>query len=473
MAKKTDVPFAPPQWPATMVKMWKLKDIKPYPQNARHHPPEQIKRLAKDMLPPPNGFGVTTAILVDEQGVILYGHGRRLAAIENQFEEYPVHQAIGWTEEMKRAARIADNKRGMESEWNPDLLRIELQGLKDVGFDIKTLGFSNSELAAIIGRNPGSVPPDETPPVPDKPFVQPGDVWVCGRHRLVCGDATDPETVKTALGKDTPMLMVTDAPYGVNYDADWRNKASRSSPGMNRTVGATSIGKVSNDDRADWRAAFELFPGDVIYAWHAGKHGATVQRALEACKFEVAYQVIWAKPVHVIGRGDYHWQHEPCFYAVREGKTHRWNGSRKETTLWHIENMHRTQGNVDDGKTNHSTQKPVECMKRPIENNSKTGEAVYDPFMGSGTTMIACEMTGRNSIGIELNPAYVQMAVERWARFTKETPTLNGVPFDQVKRERGNAKGRSGKPVPSGNAGRTGKASGLRKSGAKGLRASA
>lgn len=444
--KNPDAPFAPPQWPASKVTMWKVKDLKPYPHNARAHPADQVNKLAADML----AFGVTTPILIDEDGVILYGHGRRLAAIKNGYEEYPVNIAMGWDEDRKRAARIADNKRGDESHWDNDTLTKELLALKANDFDLTSIGFSAAELAALIERTPGHTSPDETPPLPDKPFIQTGDVWALGRHRLIVGDSTDEATVNRLFGKDAPTLCVTDPPYGVDYNADWRNKAARTSPGMKRS--ARSIGKVQNDNRADWREAFALFKGDVIYVWHAGKYAAVVAQSLTACDFEIFYQLIWAKPVHVIGRGDYHWQHEPCWYAVRKGKTHRWNGSRKETTLWQIENMHRTQGNVDDGKTNHSTQKPVECMKRPMENNSKPGEFVYDPFVGSGTSIIAAEASGRNCLACELDPAYAQMAIERWQRFTKEAATLNGAPFDQVKRERGggnaNAKGSGGVAVP-------------------------
>lgn len=446
-AKSTnpDAPFAVPQWPAAKTTMWKLADIKPYDRNPMHHTAEAVNQLASDMML----FGVTVPILVDENGVILYGHRRRLAAQKNGFEEYPVNQALGWSEEMKRAARIADNKRGKDSEWNPELLTAELLALRSADFDLSKIGFSSTEIAALTERTPGHTDPDETPPPPEKPFVQTGDLWTLGRHRLIVGDSTDEAVVNRLLGKDDPVLCVTDPPYGVDYNADWRNQAARASPGMRRTIGATSTGKVENDHRADWREAFALFKGDVIYCWHAGKFGRVVAQSLEACGFEIAYQLIWAKPVHVIGRGDYHWQHEPCWYAVRKGKNHRWNGSRKETTLWQIENMHRTQGNVDDGKTAHSTQKPVECMKRPMENNSKPGEAVYDPFVGSGTSIIAAEASGRVCLAVELNPAYAQMAIERWQRFTKEIATLDGVPFDQVKRERGGggAKGGSRKAL--------------------------
>jgi DNA modification methylase len=189
-----------------------------------------------------------------------------------------------------------------------------------------------------------------------------------------------------------------------------------------------------NDDRSDWTEAWDLFPGDVAYVWHAGLHAANVADSLTRARFVVRSQIIWAKNSLVMGRGHYHWQHEPCWYAVREKGTGHWAGDRKQSTLWQIANMHRTQGNTDDGKTNHSTQKPVECMKRPIENNSSPGQAVYEPFSGSGTTIIAAEMTGRYCYAVDLNPPYVDMAVRRWQAFTGKQATLeaDGRTFDEV-----------------------------------------
>jgi DNA modification methylase len=180
---------------------------------------------------------------------------------------------------------------------------------------------------------------------------------------------------------------------------------------------------VNNDNRSDWSEAWQLFPGSIAYVWHGGLHSAVVQASLEGANFVVRAQIIWAKQHFVFGRGDYHWQHEPCWYAVRG--TGAWAGDRKQTTLWAINNNNPfgTGGNAEK-KTGHSTQKPVECMKRPIENNSSPGQAVYDPFVGSGTTIIAAEMTGRACHAIELSPAYVDVAVTRWQNFTGQEATL-------------------------------------------------
>ena len=213
--------------------------------------------------------------------------------------------------------------------------------------------------------------------------------------------------------------MVTDPPYGVDYDPAWRNKAG--------AAATRRTGKVLNDHRADWREAWALFPGDIGYVWHGALHATTVAESLEAAGFAIRSQIIWAKERLVLSRGDYHWQHEPCLYAVRKGGKGHWSGDRKQTTLWSIPSRDQ------DAKTVHGTQKPVECMRRPILNNSSPGQAVYDPFLGSGTTLIAAETTGRVCLGIELNPAYVDVAIERWQRFTGQHALfVTGEPFDSA-----------------------------------------
>jgi DNA modification methylase len=234
-------------------------------------------------------------------------------------------------------------------------------------------------------------------------------VWLLGRHRLLCGDSTVKADVAKVLGVVQPHLMVTDPPYGVEYDPGWRKEA-----GLKRNK--ERLGKVANDNRADWRAAWALFPGSVAYVWHAGRYASTVQDSLASVGFEVRSQIIWAKDRFALSRGHYHWQHEPCWYAVRNGPA-SWNGDRKQSTLWQIPAR-------EGPGFEHGTQKPVECMKRPIENNSSPGQAVYEPFSGSGTTIIAAEITGRACHAIELMPQYVDVAVERWQAFTGDNARL-------------------------------------------------
>jgi DNA modification methylase len=249
-----------------------------------------------------------------------------------------------------------------------------------------------------------------------------------GGHRLLCGDSTVPTDVERVLGGAEPHLMVTDPPYGVEYDANWRNERARTCEGMgNRAIGAGAVGKVTNDDQADWREAWALFPGDVAYCWHAGLRANSVFDSLVAARFEIRAQVIWAKQQFAIGRGHYHFQHEPCWYAVRKGATGHWTGGRKQSTLWEINKPQKSE-------TGHSAQKPVECMRRPIENNSSPGQAVYDPFLGSGTTVIAAEQTGRSCIGVEISPSYCDVIVARWQAFVGQHATLDGDgrTFDEI-----------------------------------------
>jgi DNA modification methylase len=405
--------------PAAHVETRPLAAITPYPQNARTHSDEQIELLANLML----RYGVDQPIVVDEAGVILKGHGRRLAAIKAGFETFPVVMQRGLSDDDKRALRIADNQVALLAGWDQELMQLELGELKLHGFELPLLGFGDAELASFLNpANAGLTDPDEVPEAPAVPVSKPGDVWLLGDHRLVCGDATNAGDVALALGGSAPHLMVTDPPYGVDYNPKWRAEA-----GVNNNRG--KMGDVANDDRADWREAWVLFPGDAAYCWHAGKYASTVQASLEAAGFEVRSQIVWAKDRFALSRGDYHWQHEPCWYAVRKGATGHWLGDRSQTTLWQIPAR-------EDSGHGHSTQKPVECMKRPIENNSAAGDVLYDPFVGSGTTIIAAEMTGRACRALEINPAYVDVAVLRWQAFTGEQATLDGQTFEQVKAER-------------------------------------
>jgi DNA modification methylase len=420
--------LSPQAWPAAQVEMWQVADLAPYAKNARQHPPEQIEQIAASM----ERFGFTIPMLVAEDGTIIAGHGRLMAAAQLGLAEVPVMVARGWSEEDRRLYTLADNRLAEIAEWDPEMLRVELGELReDFGIeDMSLIGFSADDLAdilpdALLDATGGLTDPDDVPEVPEAPVTRPGDVWVLGKHRLLCGDSTVATDVEKVLGGVTPLLMCTDPPYGVEYDPNWRNAAGAAK--TKRT------GKVLNDDRADWREAWALFPGDVAYVWHGALHGKEVIESLEACGFSLRSQIIWAKDRLVLSRGDYHWQHEPCAYAVKKtGKGH-WAGDRKQTTLWQIPSKDQ------DAKTVHGTQKPVECMRRPIENNSSPGQAVYEPFMGSGTTLIAAEMSGRVSYGIELNPAYVDVAIQRWQDFTGETAVLesSGEGFDDVKSREG------------------------------------
>ena len=385
----------------------------PYARNARTHSPAQIAKIAASI----REFGFTNPILVGGANGMIAGHGRVLAARSLGMDVLPVIELSHLSEAQRRAYVIADNRLALDAGWDDELLRLELGELRDDGFDLALTGFDGHELDALFARGiEGLTDPDEAPEPPTDPVSVLGDVWLLGRHRLVCGDSTTVEAVDAALAGVRPHLMVTDPPYGVEYDADWRNRSLRAD---GSPIGGRATGKVVNDARSDWSEAWALFPGDVAYVWHGNMQTAVVLGSLTAAGLEGRSLIIWAKQQFVIGRGHYHNQHEPCWYVVREGATGHWTGDRKQSTLWQIDKPVKSE-------TGHSTQKPVECMKRPIENNSSPGQAVYEPFSGSGTTLIAAEMTGRTCHAIELSPAYVDVAVRRWEAFTGLSATLEG-----------------------------------------------
>jgi DNA modification methylase len=332
----------------------------------------------------------------------------------------PVIVIAGLTELQKRELMLADNRIALNAGWNRELLERELKDLSMLGADLEALGFSMAELNQALGQKSinGLTDEDDVPDVQDQAVSQLGDIWCLGDHRLACGDCTDAALVTDFLGDLKPNLMVTDPPYGVEYDPGWRHRS-----GLNHSK---RLGKVQNDHRADWREAWRLFPGNIAYVWHGALHATTVAASLEAEGFSIRSQIVWAKTRLIISRGDYHWQHEPCWYAVREKGN--WTGDRKQTTLWTIAQ------NDEDTETAHGTQKPAECMRRPMQNNSMPGDTVYEPFSGSGTTLIAAETIGRVCLAVELDPRYVDMAVRRWQAFTgkQATRSSDGVPFDSA-----------------------------------------
>lgn len=396
------------------IEMVRLADLKPYEKNARLHPEDQL--VALEAIIRDSGF--TAPLIIDPENGIIAGHGRALVAKRLKMALVPCVRVTGLSAARVKALRLSDNQAALRGGWDKDLLLGELTGLGAEGFDLGLTAFTPFELGQI--KVPGFLPEEqiaeaeETPDLPAKPCVGLGQVWLLGEHRLAIGDSTDAALVSRLLAGANPHLMVTDPPYGVNYNPAWRGKAKRASTGKRLSLGVHAKGEVKNDDNADWRAAWAHFPGDVAYVWHAGVQGGAVHDSLEAAGFGIRSQIIWAKNNMVIGRGDYHWQHEPCLYAVREGKPGAYHGGRKQTTVWDIPKPMRSE-------TGHGTQKPIECMRRPIINNSKPGDAVFDPFCGSGTTLIACEMEGRHCYAVELDLAYAELIIRRWEAYTSKT----------------------------------------------------
>jgi DNA modification methylase len=311
-----------------------------------------------------------------------------------------------------RALSLALNRTAELAEWDDSELADLLAELQSQDYDLADIGFNVDEAAEWLDWEGDG---QEEPPEPQLDRAAElqkewktalGQLWLipgkAGEHRLLCGDATKANDVQQCLGGKEPFLCVTDPPYGVEYDLAWRNKAAAEGK---LAYAAIRVGPVPHDDQADWSDAWRLFPGHVIYSWHPpGATSLVHAKALQDSGFEIRMQIIWAKSNFSIGRGDYHVQHEPCWYVVRKGSIARRTADRTQTTLWEI----NLDANVEGG---HSTQKPLECMARPIRNHET--EEVYDPFIGSGTTMVAAEQLGRICYGMEIEPKYVAVALQR------------------------------------------------------------
>jgi hypothetical protein len=316
-------------WPAYQVECWPIERLTPYANNPRLHSEADLDKLAASI----RKWGFTLPALADEDGMIVAGHAKIGAAARLGETSIPVIVTRGWSEEEKRAYRVADNQLAARASWDFELLRSEFRALEFAGFDLDLLGFGRDQLETILADlgSSGLTDPDSVPEVPDQPVTRPGDVLLLGKHRVGCGDSTSEADVATVLAGSRPHLMITDPPYGVEYDPSWRARRKQSG-------GKLARGKVLNDDRADWREAYALFPGDVAYVWHGALHGEVVAADLAACGLQLRAQIVWVKQHFILSRGHYHWKHECCWYAVREDKTSHWQGDRTQTTVWEIAN---------------------------------------------------------------------------------------------------------------------------------------
>ena len=386
----------------------KLSSIRLNPDNPRRISDKDMARLVKSLQDFPEMLNLRE-IVMDETMAVLGGNMRLLALRKIGAKECTAKIVTGLTPEQKREFIIKDN--AAFGEWDMDLLSSSWSDLPlvDWGVDLPEdwLGVDKTE--------PADAEPqiDRAEELNKVWRVTLGDLWQIGSHRLLCGDSTRKEDVGRVMGNDKPLLMVTDPPYGVEYDALWREETGSAANGQTVRISsgkainkhkACGVGKVANDDRADWREAWALFPGGVAYVWHAMKTALCVGDSLLASGFEIRAEIVWAKSQLVISQGHYHPQHESCFYAVRKGATGHWQGDHKQTTLWEIDKPQKSE-------TGHSTQKPLECMARPIRNHDS--EYIYDPFLGSGTTMVACQNLNRKCRGIEISPAYCSVILQR------------------------------------------------------------
>jgi len=382
------------------IEMLAVDRLVPYAENAKKHDDRQVAAIAGSI----REFGFTNPVLIDGQDGIIAGHGRVLAAQKLGLASVPCIRLAHLTDAQRRAYILADNRLAETGGgWDAAMLAAEVEAID--WEELESFGLDDMDLGEILAEAERGAEGDaDAEPQVDRAEelnhtwgVKAGDLWLIGSHRLLCGDSTKADDVGRLLAGAAPVLMVTDPPYGVEYDPSWRADA-----GVNKNQG--KMGKVANDDIADWSPAWALFPGDAAYIYHAGIMSATVQASLEVCGFKIRAQIIWAKDRMALFRGDYHWQHEPCWYAVRDGKPGHRTEDRKQTTLWEIPAR-------DDSGHGHGTQKPVECMARPMRNHD--APEVYDPFLGSGTTMVAAQNLGRKCYGLEISPAYCAVILQR------------------------------------------------------------
>ena len=369
-------------------------------------------------------FGFKQPIVIDSENVIVAGHTRLKAARQLGLDKVPCVLADDLTPQQVKAYRLLDNRVGEIAEWDSDLLALELADIND--FDLSAFEVDFDEF---LPEPPDAVQ-DEVPAVQADVVSRELDIWELGPHRLMCGDATSAQDVRALLGDVVPFIMVTDPPYGVNYDAAWRMKAL--------DMKSVRQGLVTNDDSDDWAEAYRLFPGSVAYIWHSALHTGPVFGQVTDAGYVIRSQLLWVKQRFAISRGHYHWQHENCWYAVRKGATAKWCGDRTQSTIWNIVASGPFGGQLDDADTEHSTQKPVECMARPLRNHGTKDDDVYDPFVGSGTTIIAAEQLGRRCFAMEIAPQYVDVGVRRWQNFSQleAVHVLTGKTFVELEHER-------------------------------------
>ena len=427
------------------VQIWHIDRLVFYARNPRKND-AAVDRMCSSI----REFGFKIPVLARSDGTVVDGHLRIKAA--RKLGSWPGGDTAGipvilcdeWTDAQVKAFRLMVNRSVTWADWDDELLALELQELNAAEFDLSLTGFDPKEIDDLLLAPDDDDNANAAPPLPDNPISRPGDLWLCGPHRILCSDATNPDAVARLLGPRKPFLMVADPPYGISLDSEWRDRAGLNGCGpaeasymKSCTEGHTET-TISGDTRADWSDAFALVPSlEVAYVWHASVFTREVLDGLLRIGFLYPQQIIWNKGRTVLTRTHYWYQHEPCWYVRK--KNAPWFGKAGEnSTIWDSPSPKFIMGASDEDKFDHPTQKPAELMRRPILNHAKRGEAVYDPFLGSGTTLAAAELTERVCYGIELDPKYLDVIVMRWQSLTNQKATLDGDgrSFDEIAEER-------------------------------------
>jgi DNA modification methylase len=422
---------------STEIQTWPIDKLILYARNPRKNDAAVVRMCGSI-----KEFGFKIPCLVRSDGEVIDGHLRLKAARKLGITDIPVILCDEWTQAQVKAFRLMVNQSATWAEWDDELLAAELADLQTLDYDLALTGFDTKEIDELLLND--APEEDAVTPVPTVPVSRVGDLWLCGSHRILCGDATDPETVSRLLGDRKPGLMVCDPPYGISLDSEWRDRAGLNTRGRaepsylkKRTKGHTET-TISGDTRADWSEAFALVPSlEAAYCWHASKFTREVLDGLLRIGFVHHQQIIWDKGRTVLTRTLYWFQHEPCWF-VRKVNAPWYGKAGENSTIWASASPKFIMGGSDEQAFDHPTQKPVELMRKPILNHTKPGEAVYDPFLGSGTTLAAAEVTKRVCYGLELDPKYADVIVERWQGLSGKSATLegDGRTFDAIQKDR-------------------------------------
>ena len=402
------------------VEHWSLQRLIPYAKNARTHDDTQVSQIAGSIAE----FGFVNPILVGDDNIIIAGHGRLMAAQQLGLDTVPVIVLHHLTEAQRRALVIADNKIAENAGWNDELLKLELEELGDLGFDLDVIGFSDEELDELLGNDeqPGETDEDDIPEVEDEPVSRHGDVWILGDHRLLCGDSTSKQDLEKLMSGELADMAFTDPPYNVDYG----NNAKDKMRGKDRRIMNDNLGDDFYQFLKDALTNLLSVTKGACYIAMSSSELDTLQKAFRDAGGKWSTFIVWAKNTFTLGRSDYQRQYEPILYGWREGNDHFWCGARDQGDVWFF--------NKPVKNDLHPTMKPVELVERALRNSSKSRDIVLDLFGGSGSTLIACEKTGRAARLIELDPKYVDVIVRRWQDYSGEQAIRESdeLSFDEV-----------------------------------------